>query len=372
MRRLHIAWDNCFARRNQTGTGVYASRLLEHIASSNDIQLEVFAGWPDASSPQGRIARAMRFGGSLAWTHGRLPFLLRAKPFDLLHSPAFISPLKAPCPRVVTVHDITYLLYPSHFAPWWVRYLNLTMPRVLGSSAAIICGSEHSKRDIVNAYGLSSQKVHVVPYGVDHCKFRPNVDLEASWARSFGIREGYVLHVGELSQRKNIPLLLRAVAYLRAKGRWEGRQLVLAGAGSPGMRGADEIQDVLRELDLGDIVVATGRVPDSQLPGLYRYASLLVMPSLYEGFGFPVLESMAIGTPVVASNISSLPEVAGDAAILVSPEDVAELANAIDTVLKNKAIAEELRQKGFSRAREFSWERAAANTIAVYRSVAGT
>ncbi len=204
------------------------------------------------------------------------------------------------------------------------------------------------------------------------CPPSPNVDLEASWARSFGIREGYVLHVGELSQRKNIPLLLRAVAYLRAKGRWEGRQLVLAGAGSPGMRGADEIQDVLRELDLGDIVVATGRVPDSQLPGLYRYASLLVMPSLYEGFGFPVLESMAIGTPVVASNISSLPEVAGDAAILVSPEDVAELANAIDTVLKNKAIAEELRQKGFSRAREFSWERAAANTIAVYRSVAGT
>jgi len=346
--------------------------LLEHIAKSDDVQVEIFAGWPDASRPQGRIGRALRFGGSLAWTHARLPLLLRGKSFDLLHSPAFITPLKTPCPKAVTVHDITYLLYPSHFAPWWVKYLNLTMPRVLRSSAAIICGSEHSKSDIVNAYGLSPQKVHVVPYGVDHCKFHPDVELDANWARSFGIREGYVLHVGELSQRKNIPVLLRAVAYLRDRGKWEGRQLVLAGAGSHGMRGADEVQDVVRELDLGDTVVATGRVPDSQLPGLYRYASLLVMPSLYEGFGFPVLESMAIGTPVVASNVSSLPEVAGEAAILVPPQDVTALANAIDDVLSSKAIASELRQKGFSRAREFSWERAAANTIAVYRSVAGT
>jgi glycosyltransferase involved in cell wall biosynthesis len=370
MKQLHVAWDNCFARRNQTGTGVYAARLLERLSKSEDIRIEVFGGWPDSSSPQARLGRALRFGGSLAWVHGRLPFLLRAQSFDLLHSPAFIAPVKSPCPKVVTVHDITHLLYPSHFASWWIRYLSLAMPRVLRSSSAIICGSEHSKRDIVNAYGLPSKNVHVVPYGVDHSRFCPDAVLDEEWARSFGLRAGYVLHVGEFSQRKNIPVLLRAVDHLRSKGKWEGRQLVLAGTASPGVLGAAEIQDVLRELDLGDSVIATGRVPDSHLPGLYRHAGVLVMPSLYEGFGFPVLESMAVGTPVVASNVSSLPEVAGDAAILISPQDVAAFANAIDDVLSNKVTADELRRKGYCRAREYSWERAAEETVAVYRSVA--
>lgn len=371
MKPIRLAWDNCFARRNLTGTGVYAARLLEHLEGNPDLALESFGGWPNTVRGSSSVRRAFQTAGSLAWTHLHLPARLWQRGFDLLHSPAFIAPLASPCPVVITMHDITYLLYPSHFANWWIRYMKSVVPSTVRSAAAIICGSEHSKRDIVKAYALPAGKVHVVPYGVDHQRFQPAAVLDRAWARQSGIREGYVLHVGEFSHRKNIPTLLRAVAHLRSLGKWGDRQLVLAGAEAPGMVGAGEIHETIRQLELSESVVLAGRVADEYLPGLYAQASLLVMPSLYEGFGFPVLESMAAGTPVVVSNISSLPEVAGDAAILVSPHEVEGLANAIADVLFNPGVAAELRSKGLARARQFNWQRTAAETIQVYRSVVG-
>lgn len=368
---IRLAWDNSFARRNLTGTGVYAARLLEHLAQEPDLAVECFTGWPNTARGGGIVRRTFQAAGSLAWVHLDLPTRLWMRGFDVLHSPAFIAPLASPCPAVITIHDIAYLLYPSHFPNSWIRYMKSVVPATVRSAAAIICGSEHSKRDIVKAYSLPAGKVHVVPYGVDHQRFHPSAVLDCSWARQSGIREGYVLHVGELSQRKNVPVLLRAVAHLRGRGKWDDRQLVLAGTEVPGMAGGDEIHETIRQLDLSTSVVLAGRVPDENLPGLYAKASLLVMPSLYEGFGFPVLESMAAGTPVVASNIASLPEVAGDAAILVSPHDVEGLANAIADVLVNPSLAEELRSKGLSRAQQFNWQRTAAETVQVYRSVVG-
>ena len=371
MKRIRLAWDNCFARRNLTGTGVYASRLLEHLTGEPDLVLESFDGWPNTERGSNSVSRAFQTAGSLVWTHLDLPARLWKRGFDLLHSPAFIAPLKASCPVVITMHDITYLLYPSHFANWWIRYMKSVVPVTVRSAAAIICGSEHSKRDLMDAYALPPGKVHVVPYGVDHQRFHPAAALDRSWALQSGIRQGYVLHVGELSHRKNIPTLLQAVAHLRSAGKWGDRQLVLAGAEAPGMIGADEIHATIRQLELSDIVVLAGRVADEYLPGLYAEASLLVMPSLYEGFGFPVLESMASGTPVVASNVSSLPEVAGDAAILVSPHEAEGLSNAMADVLSNPSTAAELRAKGLGRAQQFNWQRTAAETIQVYRSVVG-
>jgi glycosyltransferase involved in cell wall biosynthesis len=368
---IRLAWDNSFARRNLTGTGVYAARLMEHLAEEPDLTLESFNGWPDAARGGSSLRRVVQAAGSLAWVHLDLPARLWKRGFDVLHSPAFIAPLASPCPVVITIHDITYLLYPSYFGDWWLRYVKSVLPITVKSAAAIICGSEHSKRDIVEAYSLPASKVHVAPYGVDHQRFHPAAVLDRSWTQQLGIREGYVLHVGGLSQRKNIPTLLRAVAHLRALGKWGVRQLVLAGPEVPGMAGMDEIHEAIRQLDLSRSVVLAGRVADENLPGLYANASLLVVPSWYEGFGFPVLESMAVGTPVVASNVASLPEVAGDAAILVSPHDVEELANAIADVLANPSLAAELRSKGLSRAQQFNWRRTAAQTIQVYRSVVG-
>jgi glycosyltransferase involved in cell wall biosynthesis len=368
MKRIRLAWDNCFARRNLTGSGVYAARLLENLKRNPELDLTVFNGWPDATRGGGLFRRVLKIGGNLAWTHFDLPFRL-GKGFDVLHSPAFVAPVKAPCPRVITVHDITYLLYPTHFAGWWVRYMKTVMPLAVRSAAAILCGSEHSKSDLIAAYKLPPAKVHVIPYGVDHECFHPGAIMDAEWARRAGIRAGYVLHVGGFYERKNVPTLLHAVAHLRAQGKWGNRQLVLAGAEAPGIAGAAEIHRTVDELELSADVVMPGRVPDHQLPGLYSQATLVAMPSLYEGFGFPILEGMAAGAPVVASNTSSLPEIAGDAGILVPPKDVEALAEAIGQVLENTTLRAELRSRGLKRAQQFNWHSTAAETLEVYRGI---
>jgi glycosyltransferase involved in cell wall biosynthesis len=372
MRNLKVAWDNSLAGRDKAGTGVYAARLLEQLANRTDLRMQVLNGWRRDSSANGLISRGLGTVASLLWTHAYLPRMVGKMRVDLLHAPAFIAPvMAAPCPVVVTVHDITYLLFPSHFSRWWVTYMQMVMPPAMRSAAAIICGSEHSKRDIAKTYRIPPDKVHVVPYGVDHERFHPGVTLDRNWADSLGIRVGYVLHVGSFSYRKNIPTLLRAIARLRSKGKWENRQLVLGGSQDVSMKGAHEVFETIHELGLNSVVLA-GHVPEQHIPGLYAGAAALVIPSLYEGFGLPVLEAMAAGTPVVASNTSSLPEVAAGAALLVPPEDGLALADAIEDVLEDRAIADELRRNGLERARQFSWQRTAEETIAVYRASVST
>jgi glycosyltransferase involved in cell wall biosynthesis len=369
MRTLRVAWDNSLAGQDKAGTGVYAARLLEQFADRSDLQMQVLHGWRRDSPAKGLIGRGLGTVASLLWTHAYLPRAVGKMRVDLLHSPAFIAPVIAPpCPMVVTVHDITYLLFPSHFSRWWVTYMQMVMPPAMRSAAAIVCGSEHSKRDIAKTYGIPAGKVHVIPYGVDHERFHPGIALDGDWARFLGIRAGYVLHVGSFSYRKNIPTLLRAVARLRSKGKWENRQLVLGGSQDVSMKGAHEVFETIRELDLKESIVLTGHIPEQHIPGLYAGAAALVIPSLYEGFGLPVLEAMAAGTPVVASNTSSLPEVAAGAALLVPPEDELALTSAIEDVLENRSTAEELRRSGLERARQFSWQRTAEETVAVYRA----
>jgi glycosyltransferase involved in cell wall biosynthesis len=369
MKTLRVAWDNRLAERDKAGTGVYAARLLEQFANRLDLQMDVLNG-SSRVRRVGLATSALRAAGDIFWTHVRLPSLLWKGGADLLHAPAFIAPVASPCPMVITIHDVTYLLYSSHFSNWWTAYMRLVMPPAVRSAAAIICGSENSKRDIVNAYGIGSEKVRVVPYGVDHERFHPGVTLDTHWAQSIGIRDGYVLHVGTFSHRKNIPTLLHAVAHLRAKGKWGNRQVVLAGSQNLSIKGGHEVFDTIRELDLGDTVVLTGHMPDQHIPGLYAHASMLVMPSLYEGFGFPVLEAMAVGTPVVCSNTSSLPEVAGDAAVFFPPQDQHAIACALEDLIQDPSAGEQLRRKGIERARQFTWQRTAEQTIEIYRQVA--
>ena len=190
---------------------------------------------------------------------------------------------------------------------------------------------------------MLEDKVHVIYCGVDTARFHEGVSLDREWAGSLGLRPGYVLHVGAFSRRKNIPMLLRAVALLKAKGRFKDRQIVLAGPELSVLAGASEIRQVIRELGLQDTVVFTGHIPDNQIAGLYAGASILVFPSLYEGFGLPVLEGMAVGTPVITSNTSSMPEVAGDAAVLLPPEEPELWADAICNLMESDFQAEELR-----------------------------
>ncbi len=367
---LRIAWDNSLAGRDRSGTGVYAANLIQALRKNVDVKLEVFErpNWADRRN--GIFGRAAGALAGLMWAHWQLPRRLRQGKYDLLHGPAFVAPPGDFVRTVVTIHDLTVLMFPQQYERSWRQYVTLRLPAVLKSASAAICVSEQTKQDLLKLCDISDDKVHVVYNGIDHLRFHPNAPLDPAWARQIGIRDGYLLHVGAFAERKNIPTLLRAIAGLRSEGKLSGRQLVLAGSQLRGLRGAPEVFNTIRELDLAESIVFAGHVPDANIPGLYSQASLLVMPSWYEGFGFPVLEAMATGTPVVASNTSSLPEVAGGAAILFSPNDEVALADSIHEVLSHPILAQQLRNRGIERASEFSWERTAKETISVYRSVA--
>src|SRR5262249_31126641 len=377
-RTLRVAWDNSLARRNPTGTGVYASQLIRELSSVPGLDLQVFKGWdpakrkPGEFGSQGMLSRGIRAASGMLWGHAYLPYALRKGRFDLLHSPSFVVAFACPCPSVVTIYDLSFLKFPHHFEHRWRTYVNAVMPSVLRRVSAVICISEHTRQDLLASYEVADQKVHVVYCGIDHERFHPGATMDRSWSESVGIHKDYVLHVGTLSERKNIPMLLRAVALLQSRGKFADYQLVLAGPEVSVLSGASEIHKTIWYLGLKDVVALTGHVPEAQLPGLYAQAKVLAMPSLYEGFGLPVLESMAVGTPVVASNTSSLPEIVKDAGLMVPAHDIAGWAEAIGDLLKSPAHAEEISRRGLARAAEFSWQQAAAQTLDVYRSVMGS
>ncbi|HBY93727.1 MAG TPA: glycosyltransferase family 1 protein [Chloroflexi bacterium] len=294
----------------------------------------------------------------LAW-RGNLPDA------DLFHGTDMLAP-PIPQPAVVTIHDLSILLYPEHHTRLNRLHLRWALPRVTRRVAAIIAVSEATKRDLIARLDVPADRVHVVPNGVDHKRFYPRYRPEARQRAGLmlGIEPPYILALGTLEPRKNLPTLLRAYARL---GR-DVPRLVLAGA-----RGWGEgpLFELVKELGLQERVRFTGYVPEAVLPDLYAGARLFVYPSLYEGFGLPVLEALASGAPVITSNISSLPEVAGKAALLVDPTSVEELTRMMRRVLESKQLRDELRAKAPKQAAQFSWERTARETLAVYASVLG-
>ncbi len=232
----------------------------------------------------------------------------------------------------------------------------------------IIAVSESTKRDLIRLLGVPEDRVSVI-YEAAHPLFSPvtNTDaLDRTRAR-YQLTSPFMLFVGTLEPRKNLPTLLRAFRGLRDKYKSPASLVIV------GNRGwlADEVDRTIAELNLGDAVRFLGGIPNDELVYLYNAATAFVFPSFYEGFGLPPLEAMACGTPVITSNVSSLPEVVGDAAMLINPEDVDALTVAMARVLSDEKIQREMRDKGLKRAQAFSWERAASETLAVYRQVAG-
>jgi len=231
---------------------------------------------------------------------------------------------------------------------------------------AVITDSQVSRADIVHYLKVSPDKVTVIYPGVSStCHPMPAAEA-AEVGRRHGLPASYLLYLGSVEKRKNVHGLLRAYALLRQRG--ESRPLVVAGIQRSNASGLPRL---VQELDLQGHVLFAGYVPDADLPAVYSGADLFVFPSLYEGFGLPPLEAMACGTPVVCSDAGSLPEVVGDAAVMVDPKDTEALAEAMYRVLADRELREELRQKGLARARQFTWEKAARETVAVYRKVLG-
>jgi glycosyltransferase involved in cell wall biosynthesis len=358
------------AGRIRTGIGSYARNLIAALESSFGVRVSTLSATRPFDGRADAVSKASRAAHQVLWTQfGLRRQLCRLRP-DILHAPAFVSSLVAPCPVVVTIHDMGHARFPRHYETPWLLYMRALVPLVARRAQAIITDSGHARQDVQQLLRLPPEKVHVIYPGIDHSRFRPlDVRDLTHVAARYSLDRPFVLYVGNLAARKNVPTLLRAVYRLKKSGFWRDRRVVLAGSASPGLPGYAEVLAAIKKLGLQQEAILLGYVPDDDLPAIYNLAEAVALPSLHEGFGLPIVEAMACGRPVIASNCSSLPEVAGDAALLVDPRDDEAWAEALSRVLTDEGFRESMVERGLARAREFNWEKSAGETLRVYRGV---
>jgi glycosyltransferase involved in cell wall biosynthesis len=380
---LHVAINGQLVSSSQTyrnaGVSRYTWRLIEALAARETEQrYTVFAnpaggaalahlasghlriaddGWPTAHPAQ-----------RILWEQVALPAALARGGVDVFHSPVNVLPLRSlPCATVVTIHDLTFIHYPQHLRPARRFYQRTFTPRSARAATLVITVSECTKRDLVAQVGVDPTRVRVVYPSVD-ARFQPCADQEQ--LRVFrgwhGLPDRFLLYLGTLEPRKNLRALLEAYAILRGRDP-STPPLVLAGA--KGWYHEDLFAQV-RALDLERFVVFPGYIADEKQALWYAAADLFVYPSLYEGFGLPVAEAMACGTPVVTSDVSSLPEVGGPWAVGVNPRDTAALAHAMQSVLRGSETSRRLIAEGVRWARQFSTERMAQGCRKAYAEAA--
>lgn len=294
-----------------------------------------------------------------------LTYELRRRPVDVLHV-QYTAPPFCNAPVVATIHDLAFEHLPETFTRRGSLQLKLTVRRTARRAARIATVSEYSRQDLLRTYRLAPEKVVTTYNGIEpHFTAQPRAADEAAQVRQrFGIAREFLLAVGSLQPRKNLERLIRTYARLRREQPDFAPQLVIVGRK---LWLAESIfAEVSRQPWASDVIL-TGYVSDDDLPALYRTASAFVYPSLFEGFGLPPLEAMACGTPVITSNISSLPEVAGSAALLIDPLNEQELAAALQRILNDQPLRARLRAEGVRQAAKFTWRDAAEKTLQLYR-----
>jgi glycosyltransferase involved in cell wall biosynthesis len=302
-----------------------------------------------------------RFG----WLRLALPWRLWRDHADLVHLPSTILPPLLPCPAVVTVHDLAWLFHPETYSANDLRMQHVALSGAAAGAARIITVSQATAGDLHIHYPHCADRITVIPLGVspEFSPEGPSLSPNA-FPGADRLGTGCVLYAGALQPRKNLLRLL--AAYRQVLTERPAPPLVVAGAMTP--YGQQLLEEAAR-LGLEQQVLFPGYLPEHTLASLYRAATVFVYPSLYEGFGLPVLEAMASGTPVVTSDISAMPEVAGDAALLVDPESTERLAWGISLLLADEGLCATLIQRGLARSQEYTWERTARETVRVYRQV---
>ena len=348
------------------GINWYIHNLLRHLPeASPEIAYTIFLSDRHYSGVPGLQLRRSRLpthrpAVRILWEQVLQPWAANRAGVDLLHGPAFVGPLASACPFVITVHDLSFLFYPQGFRPLNRIYLQFLTRLSARRARRVIAVSHSTKRDLVQHYGLLPDKVDVIHNGVDASFRSLPVDQVAAFRARAGLPDRFVLFVGTLEPRKNVARLIEAYARLPK----ERPPLMLVGG-----KGwlYDDIFARVEALNLSDEVHFVGYVPAEDLPCWYNAAELFVYPSLYEGFGLPPLEAMACGTAVITSTASSLPEVVGEAGLLVDPVEPAALAMAMEQVLSDRELRETVRAAGQVRAQSFSWEKTARCTVDSYR-----
>ncbi len=380
--RMAVTLDAGPAVHQRAGLSRYTEQLvkalLEHEPGRVSLSLffNAHSGHTLPPTLQPIPARTVRLG-QLGWRLGVLATQLARQPYferrlpggQLYHATEHLLPYLRR-PTVLTVHDLIFERYPAHHT-WRNRlFLRLAMPRFVQAADAIIAVSRHTRYDLMELYGAPAEKIHVVYEGIDPA-FAPapptdvlRVQRHYSPAAAGEAPRPYLLMVGTLEPRKNHVTAMRALARLKAAG-FPHRLVVVGGEGwlfAP-------IRRQVETLGVEGDVHFTGHVPFADLVALYSGAGCVLLPSLYEGFGFPVLEAMACGAPVVCSNVSSLPEVAGATALLVAPTDDEALAASVARLLTEPDLRQTLRTQGLAWAQHFRWPRCAAETVDVYETV---
>lgn len=363
---MHIGIDARLWGEPRSGIGRYTRSLATALIEARpDDHWVLYVDRPGAVVPHGATVRHLPWPQRLVWTLWALPRDLRGHPVDLFHGlTGFELPPNSRCRLVTTVHDLIPLRFPG-LVPWRHRWaVRCLLGSALRRATRVIAVSDATKAEIQGRYPIPDAKIAVVPEAPARHFGPPSAAARATIHARYRLDSPYVLFVGLLEPKKNLPTLLRAVARVHRARSWGATRLVVAGA--PGWD-TGHLAAEARRLGIETVVQFLGPVPDAELPALYGEAVAFVFPSLWEGFGLPVLEAMATGTPVIASCRGALPEVTAGAALLVEP-DVAPLADALDSILADPSLRDRLREAGLARARTFSWERTATETLAVYRA----
>ena len=383
--RVAIDARPAVAYHGKTGIGYYTWHLID-LLPRIDPELTLIAWYLNlrAVLPRNRFFNGLRHPNLIErWTpiptywferltdHFGIPRIEWFASFDVLFEPNYVPPPTKAKRIVITVHDLAFRLFPETASPGtkkWLQELDSAVHR----ATRIVTVSEATKADIVEGFRVPEERVAVIPLGVDRKLFRPAPVEEIRRVRSrFRIEGPYLLFLGGIEPRKNLPAVVEAFARLPDDVR---PTLVIAGSYVPwNPEGIQALRRALDELDpaVRARVVLTGYVSDADKVALLSGAVGLVYPSRYEGFGLPVLEAMACLTPVLTSNVSSLPEVAGDAALLVDPGDTAAIGAGMEQLLRDEGLRDRLRQRGEERVARFTWEDTARGTADVLRQAAG-
>jgi glycosyltransferase involved in cell wall biosynthesis len=354
------------------GIGTYTRNLLRHLARlDRDNEYVLLCHEPDLPvaeqlGPNFRTVLETSPNYSIR-EQVRIPLVLHRERPDVFHAPHYVLPPAVGCRSVVTIHDCIHLMFPQYLPNRAAYvYARASMWAAAKRSHRILTVSEASKRDILHFFNVPPEKIVVVYNAIDE-RFRtsPAAEDMARVRERYQLDHGFVLYAGNIKPHKNLVRLIEAFDTLRKTGFDDLKLLIIGDEISrlPALRRAVHSHKLHKQVRF------LGFLPDETLAVLYRLAAVFVFPSLYEGFGLPPLEAMASGTPVVTSNVSSMPEVVGDAAVLIDPYSVDSIVEGVRRVLTNPELASDLRARGIERAREFSWERSVARTRDLYQEV---
>lgn len=358
-RRIGI--DLSILDRSETGISVYTTNLYSSLKELNRDDYDFLPLRAPRPLPRRNIfTKLCNFVLEQVWLFVLLPIKARWLHLDLLHMPAnIISPLVR-IPQICSIHDAHFITNPEGRGRLFMSYARLSIRFAARHADMILCDSNSAKKEIVDLLGAKAEKIEVVYLGLTHRQSEP-ADTEA--VVDF---QPYILSVSATEPTKNFPALVEAFHRLVQANRANGYHLVIAG---PRGHSHGLLEKMIKERGLTKIIKLTGRVSDSRLAALYENASIFVYPSFCEGFGFPPLEAMHYGVPVVASNATCIPETLGEAALYFDPRDIDKLAALVNSVMSDQNLQKSLTEAGRKRSAEFTWEKTAAKTLAVYESL---